>query len=140
MRRAELVSRLRAFAGDEVLADLALDPCPLPIDGFNLDACRRALLDEGAREGERETDSTQVSELAGMLTDYLERYLPGEPLRARLITLSCLCLAFVLHEPMHPTDRVEAKQETRGGRQVWVCPCKVTGERNICDFCACEGA
>ena len=137
MLRRELIATLVSRFTDEEWA--ALEDKSVSgelVNEFNRSAlvrmrhCETGLDDELAGDEARELDA--------MLTDYMATYMTERPAAQKYFVASCLSLAFVLEEPMHPVERVQAVAELRGGRTVYHCPSKVTGERNICDFCVCE--
>ena len=66
--------------------------------------------------------AASVEALISSLCDNLERHMPDAPEGHRWIMLSCLFLAFVAWEPMHPREVVHHRNTVIMGRQHWFCP------------------
>lgn len=136
MNRRELIANLCARFSDEEWAALENGSDTVPVNEFNRSAIVRMRACDAALDEELPAD--EVAELDDMLTTYMATYLPENVPAQKYFVASCLSLAFVLREPMHPLDKVQAVTREVDGRAVHFCPSKVTGERNICDWCVCE--
>ena len=66
------------------------------------------------------------------LREYLNRYMPDTPEAHKWIILSCLFLAFVAMEPMHPQAIVGWEKKEDG----YFCPSREEG--GICQWCVCR--
>jgi len=77
-------------------------------------------------------DAGRVESLHTALREYLNRYMPDAPEAHKWIILSCLFLAFVAMEPMHPQAIVGWKK-IEGG---YLCPLREEG--GICQWCVCR--
>lgn len=128
----DLCSRFSQGEWDALLAGAE----SVPVNEFNRSALVRMRACDQALDEELPAD--EVAELDGMLADYMATYLPENVPAQKYFVASCLSLAFVLREPMHPLEAVHAVTEAVDGSIVYRCPSKVTGERNICDWCVCE--
>lgn len=137
MLRRELIAELEGrFSAEEWTALEDGSVSEELVNEFNRSALVRARHCETGLDDE--IAGSEARELDAMLTDYMATYMTERPAAQKYFVASCLSLAFVLDEPMHPVERVQAVAEERDGRIVYHCPSKVVGERNICDYCACE--
>jgi len=107
--RDNTVAHISRYNRDTLLRILDLgEPMPVPVDPMRAKALHAAL------------------------GDYLNRYMPDTPEARKWIILSCLFLAFVAMEPMHPQAIVGWKK-TEGG---YLCPSRE--EDGICQWCVCR--
>ena len=77
-------------------------------------------------------DAGRVEALHVALREYLNRYMPDTPEAHKWIILSCLFLAFVAMEPMHPQAIVGWEKKEDG----YFCPSRE--EDGICQWCICR--
>ncbi len=82
--------------------------------------------------------AASVEALILSLCDNLERHMPDAPEGHRWIMLSCLFLAFVAWEPMHPREVVHHRNTVIMGRQHWFCPVREDSAERLCRFCVCK--
>jgi len=82
--------------------------------------------------------AASVEALISSLCDNLERHMPDAPEGHRWIMLSCLFLAFVAWEPMHPREVVHHRNTVIMGRQHWFCPVREDSAESLCRFCVCK--
>ena len=82
-------------------------------------------------------DADETGRMADMLQGFLDEHLPDNPRAQRWIVLSCLALAFVFHEPLHPVEVVKAEVREVGGKTVYYCPA-CEGDATLCGFCVCR--
>ena len=72
------------------------------------------------------------------LSRYLDQYMSGKSEGHRWIITSCLFLAFVAREPMHPQEIVRHRQVLIDGARVYLCPAHEDSTESLCSFCVCE--
>lgn len=82
-----------------------------------------------------EVEEADFASLDSMLREFLAEHLPDDPDAQRWIRLSCLALAFVFREPMHPVDVVDARLRVADGAATYYCPSH-TGSETLCRYCA----
>lgn len=80
----------------------------------------------------------KAEEMKLSLSRYLDRYMPDKPEGHRWIIISCLFLAFVAREPLHPRDIVRHRQVLIHGRTAYLCPAHEASEESLCRFCVCR--
>ena len=130
--RKALLEEIVASISDGEWAALESDTCPLPVNAFN----RATLL--RLRKYEPESDVIEEARIEGLrsqLESFLDEHLADNPGAHRFIVASCLGLAFVLHEPMHPIDRVGIRLSVHEGETQYYCPSREPG--TLCDSCVC---
>lgn len=88
--------------------------------------------------GDFDVDDAQVEALKAALQSYLNRYMEKQPEGHRWIMLSCLFLAFVAREPLHPGEVVHHRKIVEGGRIVYRCPAREDSPGSLCRFCVCR--
>ena len=151
--RQALLDDIVAGIAPEEWAALEREPCELPVNDFN----RATLLrlrelgfssnDHDAGRAERlrkldslqsEVDAERVELLRSQLATYLDEQLPDRPTAHRYIISSCIGLAFILNEPMHPIERVNIHTRTIDGETTYYCPARENQKGSLCRFCACR--
>ena len=75
---------------------------------------------------------SRVEALEKALKDYLNREMPEAPDGHKWIVLSCLYLAFVVREPMHPRVFVKWRRTEDG----YACP--AFDAHGVCRWCVCR--
>lgn len=125
MTREALLESLKAEITPEERDTLARDAVPR-ISRYNRATLLR-MLDTPASTGD--VDPAAVEGLRTALAEYLDRYLPEDRAAHKWITLSCLFLAFVVREPLHP-------QAVTGWDASHRCPAREEG--GICRWCICR--
>ena len=106
----------------------------LVIGRYNRETLLRMLDMDDLPEGQG-VDPERLEGLEGALRDYLNRYMPDQPEGHKWIVLSCLFLALVVREPMHPREIVGWRQA--GG--AYICPTREPSSGSICRWCVCRG-
>lgn len=129
MTRNDLLQDLRAQISPDERAALRDGTVP-NISRYNRMTLLRILECEAADLGR--TDAGRVEALRAALREYLNRYMPDTPEAHKWIILSCLFLAFVAMEPMHPQAIVGWKKAEDG----YLCPSRE--EDGICQWCVCR--
>ena len=129
MTRDDLLQDLRAQLAPAERAALRNDAVH-HISRYNRMTLLRILECEGADHDPM--DVGRVEALRAALRAYLDRYMPDAPEAHKWIVLSCLFLACVAMEPMHPQAIVGWKK-TEGG---YLCPSREEG--GICQWCVCR--
>lgn len=125
MTTAELLAKLKGEISPAERAALK-DDAISPISRHNRETLLRML---SAAPPPGEVDPAEADALRGALTDYLDRYMPGDPAAHKWIILACLFLSFVVREPMHP-------QAVTGWDADYRCPAREEG--GICRWCVCR--
>ena len=82
-------------------------------------------------------DVTAAERMANMLQDFLDEHLPDNPRAQRWIRVSCLALAFVFREPLHPIEVVKAETRVIDGKVTYYCPA-CEGDETLCGYCVCH--
>ena len=77
-------------------------------------------------------DATRAKALHAALQDYLNRYMRDNPEAHKWIILSCLFLAFVAMEPMHP-QAIVGWEKLDGD---YICPAREAN--GVCRWCVCR--
>ena len=72
------------------------------------------------------------------LSEYLNRTMPEKPEEHQWIIISCLFLAFVAREPLHPQEIVRHLPVLKDGRRAFLCPAREDSKESLCRFCVCE--
>ena len=129
MTRKDLLNDLRGQispAEREALRDNTVQN----ISRYNRMTLLRILVCEEPDDGR--VDAGRAEALHAALREYLNRYMPDTPEAHKWIILSCLFLALVAMEPMHPQAIVGWKK-TEGG---YLCPSRE--EDGICQWCVCR--
>ena len=72
------------------------------------------------------------------LSEYLNRTMPEKPEGHKWIIISCLFLAFVAREPLHPQEIVRHLPVLKDGRRAFLCPAREDSKESLCRFCVCE--
>ena len=80
----------------------------------------------------------KTEELRLSLNRYLNRTMPEKPEAHRWIIISCLFLAFVAREPLHPQEIVRHRQVLINGKQAHLCPVHEDSTESLCRFCVCR--
>ncbi len=122
---------LRARISEEERADLENDG-DLVIGSYNRATMLRMLRDTGAREKTVDTDRADALENA--LRSYLDRYMADMPRGHKWVILSCLYLAMVAGEPMHPQAITGWRRE--GDR--YYCRAREDTPDSTCRWCVCR--
>ena len=107
----------------------------LVISRYNRETLLR-MLDMDAPPAGRDVDARGMAALEAALEDYLARYMPDRPEGHKWIVISCLFLACIVREPMHPREIV-GWEEADGG---YLCPARDTSPGSLCRWCACRAA
>ena len=129
MTRNDLLQDLRAQISPAERAALR-DDVVQNISRYNRATLLRILECEAPDDGR--VDAGRVETLHAALGEYLNRYMPDTPEAHKWIILSCLFLAFVAMEPMHP-QAIAGWKKTGGG-----CLCPSREEGGICQWCVCR--
>ena len=130
MKRSELLQRLRGHVRKDEWPLLADGSAPLVISRWNRATLMRM---RGFEAPPGEAKDEDVGAMEALLADYLKRTMPDRPEGHRWILLSCLFLAFVAREPLHPAEIVGH----RPGPEGRVCPAREPGPDSLCRFCVC---
>ena len=133
--RAALLARLKGGITPAERAALVGDGHGLVLSRYNRATLSRMLAMDACPEGPP-VSSASLSAMEAALRDYLDRYMPDQPEAHRWIVLSCLFLAFVVQEPLHP-------QAVVGWRIVegrYACPAREISGDSLCRWCACGGS
>ena len=137
------------MSDDEFAARLIADVSPdewsqLEAGGFEgeINAFNRATLlrlrewDTG--DGQRGSfDADGAERMADLLEVFLNQHMPDNPAASRWVTLSCLALAFVFREPLHPIEVVGTKVSVVDGEVTYYCPAR-EGDETLCGYCVCR--
>ena len=129
MTRNDLLQDIRARISPAERADLQ-DDAVRNISRYNRATLLRILECEAPDHGR--VDAGRVEALREALGEYLNRYMPDTPEAHKWIILSCLFLAFVAMEPMHP-QAIVGWEKTEGG---YLCLSREEG--GICQWCVCR--
>ena len=129
MTRNDLLQDLRAQISPAERAALR-DDAVHNISRYNRMTLLRILECE-APEHDR-IDAGHAEALHAALREYLNRYMPDTPEAHKWIILSCLFLAFVVMEPMHPQAIVGWKKMEDGYL------CRSREENGICQWRVCR--
>lgn len=138
--KTELLRQLNGQVSAEERAALENGGVGLVISQYN----RRTLLGmlstgEAALRAEapeeRRIDPGHVGALRSALEGFLAQYMSDRPEGHKWIILSCLYLAFVAGEPMHPQEVV--RWTYRCGE--YRCPAREDTEGSLCRWCVCAG-
>lgn len=107
----------------------------LVISRYNRATLLRLLAMEDS-PAEPRVDPASLEAMTAALGDYLNRFLPDQPEAHKWILLSCVFLAFVVREPLHPREIVqwEARQDR------YLCPLRDLSPLSLCRWCVCGGA
>lgn len=127
--RSDLLDALRARISPDERAALR-DNTVQNISRYNRMTLLRILECEEPDLGRM--DAGRVEALHAALREYLNRYMPDAPNGHKWIILSCLFLAFVAMEPMHP-QAIVGWEKKEGG---YLCPSRE--EDGICQWCVCR--
>ena len=133
--RMEFASRLRSRIGNEDWSRLAGGSPDIDVNDFNRATLLR--LRGFHADDDAPVDEEAAARLEAMLADYLAEYMSDRPQAHLPIVLSCLALAFVFREPMHPVDVVGARVRVSDGAAAYYCP-QHTGSETLCAYCACH--
>ena len=106
----------------------------LVISRHNRETLLRMLTTDPSPDGRR-VDPAVLSAMEATLQGYLDRYMPDRPEGHKWIMLSCVYLAFVAREPLHPRETVGWVQREDG----YHCPARETTADSLCRWCACGG-
>lgn len=115
--------------------ELENGPGSLPVSDFNRATLLR-LRDLDRLGGE--VDAGRVELLRSRLEAYLLEWLPGKPDAHRFIVASCIGLAFVLCEPLHPIAPTGIRLRVRDGSATYYCPVREDHDGSLCEFCTCR--
>lgn len=129
MTRNDLLQQLRSWIYPAERAALRDDTIQ-NISRYNRMTLLRILECEEPDRGRM--DAGRVEALHVALREYLNRYMPDTPEAHKWIILSCLFLAFVAMEPMHPQAIVGWEKKEDG----YFCPSRE--EDGICQWCVCR--
>jgi uncharacterized protein (UPF0305 family) len=80
----------------------------------------------------------EAEELRLSLSRYMDRYMPEKPEGHHWIIISCLFLAFIAREPLHPQEIVRHRQVLKDGRRSFLCPAREESAESLCRCCVCE--
>ena len=133
-KRAVLDDILACIAPEEWQA-LEEGSKALPVNDFNRGTLLRLREFKPLPE---EVAADRVELLRAQLTNYLTEQLPDKPSAHRFIIASCMGLAFVLCEPMHPIESTGICLRMHGGRTVYYCPVREDHEGSLCNYCVCR--
>ena len=106
----------------------------LVISRYNRETLLRMLAMDGLPE-EGDIDAASLEAMKAALEDYLSRYMPDRPEGHKWIVLSCLFLAFIVREPMHPREIVGWKRADGA----YICPAREMSPGSLCRWCVCRG-
>ena len=135
MTQSHLKTLLLARITDEEFTQLKTNSPALILSSFNR-AKLLELIDFPAQEKEISPEKVKALHLA--LRDYLNVYMKDQPEAHKWIILTCLYLAFVKGEPLHPKEIAGYIERTDRGKRVWFCPLREGGEGSICSYCVCR--
>lgn len=135
MRKADLLDALiNCVSADERRA-LEKGEEGLAVSRYNRATLLRMLGMQGSAEGlKARIDGARAKELADALSAYLGRFMADRPQGHKWIVLSCLFLAFVAEEPMHPREIVHWEKRGNG----YACPVRDASGDSLCRWCACR--
>lgn len=85
-----------------------------------------------------EVDDERVALLQSRLVAYLREQLPDKPDAHRFIVSSCIGLAFVLCEPLHPIESTGIRFRVNDGAATYYCPARENQRGSLCEFCVCR--
>ena len=82
-------------------------------------------------------DCSDAERMVKMLVDFLDVYMAENPAASRWVVLSCLALAFIFREPLHPFEVVKVERHVVEGEVAYFCPA-CEGNDTLCGFCVCR--
>jgi len=133
----EFIARLIAGVSPDEWNQLEAGGFEGEINAFNRATLLR-LREWDTGDGQRGSfDADGAERMADLLEDFLNQHLSDNPAARRWITLSCLALAFVFREPLHPIEVVGAKVNVVDGKVAYYCPAR-EGDETLCGYCACR--
>jgi uncharacterized protein (UPF0305 family) len=106
----------------------------VPVSRYNRETMLRMLRQDAPAAGL--VDPARAEALRRALVAYLGTYMPDCPQGHKWIILSCLFLAMVACEPMHP--QAVTGWEKRGDG--YVCRAREDGDGSVCRWCVCRKA
>jgi len=106
----------------------------LVISRYNRETLLR-MLETGAAQYTHCVDPAEVEAMRSALQGFLDRHMPDRPEGHRWIMLSCIFLAFVAREPLHPQP-VVGWQRRQGA---CICPAREVSADSLCRWCVCRG-
>ena len=135
IRQSELKRKLCGKISDREWGLLGTGSPELYVSAFN-----RAKITEMLYypAGEKSVDLSRVQELHHALQTYLREYMAEKPEAHKWIILSCLYLAFVREEPLHPKEAAGYVARSDHGKKVYFCPLREGGPDSICSYCVCR--
>lgn len=107
----------------------------LPVNDFNRGTLLRLRKFAPPLE---EVAADRVELLRVQLANYLEEQLPDKPNAHRFIVASCIGLAYILCEPMHPIESTGIRLLACGGTTTYYCPIREDHEGSLCNHCVCR--
>ena len=135
IRQSELRNELCGKISERERELLTEGSPELSVSGFN-----RAKITEMFTypAGEKSVDLSRVRALHHALKMYLDEYMAEKPEAHRWIILSCLYLAFIREEPLHPQEAAGYVTRSDHGKKMYFCPLRESGPGSICSFCVCR--
>lgn len=135
MTAQDLLERLTGAVSDEDWRRLAEGDPSLVVGSWNRATLLRM---RGFQPKAFEIDVARADALEASLRSYLNRYMPDRPEGHRWIILSCLFLAFIAREPLHPREIVHHRAAFEDGAIVYRCPSREASPESLCRFCVCH--
>ncbi len=129
--RSDYLNALRAQISEEERDDLERNDLIL-ISGYNRSTVLRLLHEDADADGT--VDTERADALRRALEDYLKQYMAEYPQGHKWVILSCLYLALVAGEPMHP-------QRMTGWRRqgdTYFCRAREDLPGSVCQWCVCR--
>ena len=127
----EYLRAICARISEQERAELENNEIPV-ISSYNRATMLRMLRDTEAREKNVDTDRAYALEDA--LRTYLDRYMAETPQGHKWVILSCLYLAMVAREPMHPQPMTGWLRE----KDRYYCRAREDSPGSTCLWCVCR--
>ena len=87
---------------------------------------------------EEKVSAEKMKELADILKNYLQVYLPDQQDAWKWIILSCIYLCFLCHKPLHSQEMAHYTAAYEKDEKVYFCPLKSAEDHTACVFCVCR--
>ena len=129
----DYLQMLRERISEKEREDLEDNGIPF-ISSYNRATMLRMLHDDKA--GNKTADTDRANALEDALQTYLDRYMVDLPQGHKWVILSCLYLAMVAGEPLHP----QAMAGWRREGEHYYCRAREETPNSICLWCVCRRA
>ena len=137
MTTSDLLACLNGDVSDQDWRRLEASDPGLVISRWNRQTLLRM---RGFQPDGADVDDRRVEAMERTLSRFLDRHMADQPEGHRWILLSCLFLAFIAREPLHPGEIVHHRPSMEGGRVVHRCPAREDAPDSLCRFCVCQSA